>query len=175
MEKKLIISQKYQLKYSYYAITDGNIYSEVSGRILSKHLDKNGYEKVRLISEDGRHTYSVHRLILETFCPVLNMEFLQVNHIDGNKQNNQLINLEWVTCSENQLHAYKIGLKSQQGAQNNASKLTEQDVLKIIDLIQLKKYSLVEIGAMFNVGGDTIGAIKNKHNWTYLTKDTNFN
>lgn len=175
MEKKLIINQKYQLKYSYYAIADGNIYSEISGRNLNKHLDKNGYEKVRLISEDGRHTYSVHRLILEAFCPVPNMELLQVNHIDGNKQNNQLTNLEWVTCSENQLHAYKIGLKNQQGAQNNASKLTEQDVLEIIDLIQFKKYSLVEIGAMFNVSGDTIGAIKNKNNWTYLTKDINFN
>ena len=76
MEKRLIKSSKYQLKYNYYALENGNIYSEKTNKILSKHLDKDGYEKVRLVSEDGRHTYSVHRLILENFYPVEGMENL---------------------------------------------------------------------------------------------------
>lgn len=68
------------------------------------------------MSDDGkRHRYSVHRLILENFKPVENMDKMQVNHIDGNKWNNKLSNLEWVTCSENNKHAHKIGLKSQKG------------------------------------------------------------
>lgn len=175
MEKRLIVSNKYQLKYDYYALEDGNIYSEKTNKILSKHLDKDGYEKVRLISEDGRHTYSVHRLILESFLPIENMENLQVNHIDGNKQNNNLTNLEWCTCHENNLHAHRIGLKTQKGEKNNASKLTEDEVKEIIQLLLTKKYTQKEIGEKFGVCADTIGAIKMKHNWVYLTQDINFN
>lgn len=172
---KLIKSQKYTLKYNYYATEDGKIYSEYSKKFLTKHLDKDGYEKVRLVSEDGRHTYSVHRLILETFNPIENSQNKQVNHKDGDKQNNNLQNLEWVSCSENQKHAHQLNLKNQKGQNNNQSKLTESQVLEIIELILSKQYTLVEIGKKYGVCGDTIGAIKNKHNWTYLTKDINFN
>lgn len=174
--KKLIVHNKYQLKYNYYATDDGNIYSQKSSRNLSKHLDKDGYEKVRLITEDGRHTYSVHRLILETFNPVPNMINLQVNHKDGNKQNNNLSNLEWVTCQENIAHACQNNLRyNQQGENNNAAKLTENDVQQIIVLLLSHKYTQKEIGLQFNVSEDVVGAIKNKHNWIYLTQDINFN
>ena len=174
MNKKLITICKYNLKYPYYVTDTGEIYSEKTRKFMSKHLDRDGYEKVRLISEDGRHTYSVHRLVLENFNPIENMELFQVNHVDGNKTNNNLSNLEWVTCSENVKHAYSIGLHQQKGERNNGSKLKEKDVLEIIDLFLTKKYTLKQIGNMYNVCEDTIGAIKNKHNWTYLTQDIQF-
>lgn len=176
MDKKLIISKKYQLKYNYYALEDGNIYSETSNKNLSKHLDKDGYEKVRLVSLDGRHTYSVHRLILESFNPVDNMELLQVNHKDGNKRNNNLTNLEWTTCAENIQHACNNNLRHiQKGENNNQAKLSENDVKEIIKLLLEKELTQKEIGLKFNVTEDAIGAIKNKRNWKYLTKDINFN
>ena len=176
MEKRLIVSKKYQLKYDYYALEDGNIYSETSNRNLSKHLDKDGYEKVRLISLDGRHTYSVHRLILESFNPIEDMEILQVNHIDGNKQNNRLNNLEWTTSKENIQHACKNGLRhNQTGENNNATKLTEESVKLIVELLLEKKLTQKEIGKQFGVSEDVIGVIKNKRNWKHLTKDINFN
>lgn len=176
MNKKLIVSKKYELKYNYYTLEDGNIYSEKSNRNLSKHLDKDGYEKVRLVSLDGRHTYSVHRLILESFNPVDNMELLQVNHKDGNKRNNNLTNLEWTTCAENIRHACNNNLRHvQKGENNNQAKLSENDVKEIIKLLLEKELTQKEIGLKFNVTEDAIGAIKNKHNWKYLTKDINFN
>jgi hypothetical protein len=53
--------------------------------------------------------YALHRLVAQTFIPnVENKPF--VNHIDGNKINNSVENLEWVTCLENNLHNHKIGL-----------------------------------------------------------------
>ena len=53
--------------------------------------------------------YALHRLVAQTFIPNLeNKPF--VNHIDGNKTNNSVKNLEWATCSENNLHNHKIGL-----------------------------------------------------------------
>lgn len=176
MKSVKIKHSKYELKFDYYANDNGTIYSKKTNKILSPQLDKNGYEKVQLVSIDNkRHRYSVHRLILENFNPIENMEKLQVNHIDGNKRNNSLNNLEWVTCSENNKHAYQIGLKNQKGDKNNQSKLTESQVIEIINLILSKKYSLVEIGKMYDVCGDTISAIKNKHNWTYLTENIEFN
>ena len=69
------------------------------------------------------------------FNPTKNMNKLEVNHIDGNKKNNKLENLEWCTTSENQIHAFKIGLKeARKGEESNFSKLTKKDVKKVFEL-----------------------------------------
>lgn len=176
MKTVKISNCKYNLKYDYYVNEDGSIYSLISNKTLNWSLDKDGYAKVRLMSDDNkRHRYSVHRLVLENFNPIDNMDQLQVNHKDGNKLNNHLSNLEWVTSSENNLHKYKIGLASQKGENNNATHLTEQDVLKIINMLLSHQYTYKEIGQWFNVDEETIGAIKRKKNWKYLTEHIDFN
>ena len=89
--KKLITICKYDLKFNYYVTDDGKVWSERSQKFLNPQLDKNGYEKIQMVSKDGkRHRYSVHRLIMENFCPIKHMEVYQVNHKDGNKRNNCL-------------------------------------------------------------------------------------
>lgn len=72
---------------------------------LKKPRLKNGYQFVRL-SKEGKHTeISVHRLVLQTFKPNKNPElYTQINHIDENKENNRLDNLEWCTAEENNNH-----------------------------------------------------------------------
>ena len=152
MKTVKIVNCKYDLKYDYYANDNGSIYSAISNKTLSYQLDKDGYAKVQLSSTDGkRHRYSVHRLILENFQPVENMDKLQINHIDDNKLNNKLENLEWCDSSYNNTHAYKIGLKSQAGDKNNASKLTEKEVLEIIDLLLSKQFTYKEIALKYGV------------------------
>ena len=96
----------------YLACTDGHIYSNDfnhSGKrkILKECLDKDGYPYVRLYMNNKRHKKMVHRLIAETFLKN-NDNNLQVNHIDGNKQNNNIKNLEWVTCKQNIIHSYNV-------------------------------------------------------------------
>lgn len=176
MKSVKITHCKYELKFNYYANENGSIYSERTNKTLSYQLDKDGYAKVQMMSTDGkRHRYSVHRLILENFNPVEGMEDLQVNHIDGNKLNNRLENLEWVTCSQNNKHKYKIGLASQKGENNNASHLTEIDVKEIINMLLTKQYTQKQIGEKFGICADCIGAIKRKENWKHLTENIDFN
>lgn len=114
MEKRLITHAKYPLKFNYYVTDDGRIWSERTNKFLSFQVDKNGYKKVVLQSYDSKrgHRYSVHRLVLENFKPIPNMENFQVNHIDGDKTNNKLENLEWVTCQENIDHAINNNLRA---------------------------------------------------------------
>jgi len=84
-------------------------------KILKPGKDNGGYLRINLCKNGKQYTKKVHRLVLETFNPIENMDKLQANHIDGNKENNYIGNLEWMTCSENHKHAYRIGLMNHKG------------------------------------------------------------
>ena len=89
----------------------GDIYSEKYGKLFAKCKNSHGYVCVILRKNGIRYSKKVHRLVAETFLP--NPENKrEVNHIDGNKSNNELSNLEWVTSSENTRHAVNVGLIS---------------------------------------------------------------
>lgn len=89
----------------------GLVRSYLSGkpRILKSQIDKKGYSRIAITINRKKHTYKVHRLVAIAFLE--NPEDLpQVNHIDGNKQNNHVENLEWISNRDNALHAIKAGL-----------------------------------------------------------------
>lgn len=94
------------------------------------------YQIINLSKLDGKkRTFRVHRLVMMAFKPVENMDELEVNHLDGNKKNNKLENLEWCTTSENQKHAFKTGLqKARKGEDSNFAKLSKEDVDKVFEL-----------------------------------------
>lgn len=87
---------------------DGRTY-EYSSKLIKHKADKRGYPYVGLNKAGKKTAKRVHRLVAETFLPVRDKS-LEVNHIDGNKNNNKLSNLEWVTSSENTLKGYELGL-----------------------------------------------------------------
>lgn len=83
----------------------------LKGRVLKENIGKFGYRKSILTKNHKAKTLLLHRLVANTFIP--NPENKpQVNHIDGNKGNNNVDNLEWVTASENVKHAYSTELKN---------------------------------------------------------------
>lgn len=79
------------------------------GKQLRPSVDKYGYERVVLTKNGIRKTYSVHKLVALAFIPNPENK-TTINHIDGNKRNNNVSNLEWATEKENQNHKWKNGL-----------------------------------------------------------------
>jgi hypothetical protein len=78
----------------------GRVFNKETGEFLTPQPTEKGYLRVDLYAKDGRRHFKVHRLVAEAFIPNPN-EKPQVNHIDGNNQNNSVTNLEWVTNAEN--------------------------------------------------------------------------
>lgn len=126
----------------YYVSTFGNVrYKDHSNRKLT--LDSHGYYKISLYKRDRAF---VHRLVAETFIPnPENKPF--VNHIDGNKTNNCVENLEWCTHKENMKHASENGL--------SCHKISVADRPKIAQLYE-EGYSTREIGKMFNIDNKSV-------------------
>lgn len=78
-------------------------------KLLSKRIDRGGYYSVRLCRQGQICTLFLHRLLAIAFIPYVKSKPF-INHINGNKLDNSLDNLEWCTHSENIKHAYKTGL-----------------------------------------------------------------
>ena len=139
-----------------------------NGRILSPKFNGH-YNQIRLCKDGECTMFSIHRLVATHFVDnPLNKE--QVNHIDGNKTNNFYKNLEWVTHSENGLHAYETRLRvSQKGEDHGRAKLTEKEVLAIFYLVQTGKFEQKEIADMFNIHLATVSDIKLRKKWKHIT------
>lgn len=147
-------------KSNYFISEEGKVYNQKTNKFLSGSLDTCGYLRFRL---KGKNV-SIHRMVLETFNPCPNMNSLEVNHIDGNKTNNRLGNLEWVTHQENMTHAVKTKLTkncSRAGIKNNKAKLTEEQV----KAIRQDNRTCQEIANEYGLVKSTISAIKNYRLW----------
>ncbi len=91
-----------------YIVNKNNKQQYYNGKILKGNIRK-GYLKLTLSKDNSQKTVPIHILVAKAFIP--NPENKpEVNHIDGEKTNNCVSNLEWATRSENELHAYKNGL-----------------------------------------------------------------
>ena len=100
--KKIIINNQE----SFYSVSNfGNVRNDSTKTLLLGSIANNGYRMVHLRHRIDK-VCSVHRLVMKTFSPCEEMDDLQINHIDGNKLNNNVKNLEWCTAIENMRHSY---------------------------------------------------------------------
>ena len=95
-------------------VSNGTGLATLPTRILKQGINYKGYPIIYLSKNSKSRTLPIHRLVAKAFIPNPKNK-PQVNHIDGNKVNNNASNLEWVTNSENQVHAYEMGLNSVTG------------------------------------------------------------
>lgn len=127
----------------------------LKGRWIKPFIDSGGYFYTRL----KKQHIAIHRLVASAYIPNSDNK-PQVNHKDGNKLNNNVDNLEWVTESENSQHAYDTGLRGIAENHCNA-KLSNYDVLEIKKLYSSGKYTQKEIGVMFNTAHTNVSRIVN--------------
>ncbi len=154
--------------YEKYSVSDfGRIRNDKTGRIMKTPCGKNGYARLMLYNDMGGSCKTVHKLVVKTFIPnTENKE--QINHIDGNKMNNNVTNLEWVSPSENIRHSFVNGLsKGPKGEINGQCKLTEVEVLEIRRL-RKEGWKQNEIARKFNVVQGQISYIVNKKSWVHV-------
>lgn len=137
-------------------------------KMLSAFKEPKRYVRVVLHLNNKGKSSRVHRLVAKAFIPnPENKPF--INHIDGNKHNNLVSNLEWCTQSENVIHSYANGLQGVcKGADNHLSKLIDQDIRKIRELYKTGQYSYRKIGDMFSVTASAIHCIVSKKSWRHV-------
>jgi len=99
-------------------------------RMMVPELTNRGYTRACLTRNNARVRELVHRLVAQAFLPPSASQF--INHKDGDKTNNCVSNLEWVTAGENTRHAWKTGLCSAlRGQRHGGAVLTEGDIVEI--------------------------------------------
>ena len=104
--KRIIVNNK---ETAYQISMFGNIISDHTGDLLKYYKDKDGYNRISLFINGKKKNFYVHRLVAMSFVINSNLEkYNIVNHLNGNKDDNHYMNLEWTDISGNTLHGFKI-------------------------------------------------------------------
>jgi len=138
-------------------------------RILKPGLDSAGYPLVTLCRHGEHYSARVHRLVAGAFLERPSPAHTDVNHKNGNKQDNRIENLEWVTPAENMQHSYDVlGRLGPRGEIQGNSRLTRDDAKRIRRLYATGQYSQRELARMFGVGQMTISDIVRRETWKHV-------
>jgi hypothetical protein len=142
--------------------------AQYKGRVIKVVANPvHGYGQVSLVGQNGKKSFRAHRLVAQAFIP--NPEKKPyINHIDCEKLNNRVENLEWVTAKENTAHIFKLGRENRnKGEQCANSKLRKEDIHGI-------RYALLsgvrnfKIAKLYGVSQSTIGDIAAGRTWSHL-------
>lgn len=135
-----------------------SFYKSKKGKIR-KNCDQGDYFYLPLRKDGVARNYYIHRLVALNFLETVEGKN-EVNHIDGNKYNNRLDNLEWVTSAENKAHAYKTGLNMCIGENHWNAKLSNLKIQAIKELCFSGRFTEREIGEIFEISQSTVNEIK---------------
>ena len=148
-------------------VQKNGVLKKVKGVILKQATTIHGYKRVCLRRDDNKTMAVVHRLVMLAFKYNGKKKF--VNHIDGNKTNNKLSNLEWCTPQENSQHA-KVNklMNNSYGSKNGATKLTESNVLSILEGAS-DGFTASDMAKYYGVTKATVLALLNGYTWSWCT------
>jgi len=146
------------------------------GKILNIYKCRDGYYNIELSKLCKGKNKMIHRLVAETFIDN-KKQYPCVNHIDGNKLNNRVDNLEWCTHSENSIHSFKIGLhkntiiKCREMGKNNCKKVNQYDLSKkyIKTFNSMKEAAQITNSLITGISYCVLGKRKSHNNfiWKY--------
>ena len=150
---------------NYYQISNTGKIKNKNGKLLKPYL-QNGYLRIGLFKNNKTKSFYIHRLVATAF--IKNKENKPIiNHIDGNKLNNSVNNLEWCTYAENNQHAYKYKLKIPKillGEESPHHKLNKQDIKYIRSHWN---YNTKELAKKFNISTTHVRRIVKNECWKY--------
>lgn len=143
----------------------GRLYSKRTNKILKCRKTKSGYSEIHTYVSNKSVSFRIHRLVAVAF--ISNPENKrEVNHIDGDKSNNRSDNLEWVTSSENVIHAFKNNLMNvSKGEDHFRAVLNWDKVREIRHIYKTNSISTNAIARLYGVSGGTIRAILYNKTW----------
>lgn len=157
--------------YPYYMVSNfGKVYHRYLKIIMKPGLETSGYYFIILSTINGQKIVQMNRLVLMTFNPINNPENYQANHINGNKLNNELSNLEWTTRSENITHAYKTGLHPKP----SNTIIDIETAKKIVCMLDMGK-KCKDIAYILDVNENIVNSIKKKESWKEVSEGHDFN
>lgn len=154
---------KKSLNKLYWVSERGDVVNASTGFTLSPTLSSDGYCKLGVITGQ----VSVHRLVVEAFTGEI-PEGLQVNHLDGNKQNNHISNLELCTAQENTLHAYRTGLAKGRAGEENAMNQYPESLIKVVYSLIRKGLSNMDISKITNIPWRYVSLLRKGERWSHL-------
>lgn len=160
-------------RYTYFCSADGDVYSMLTHRFLEPTNDASGYKCAGLKAEaGGKKRYGIAKLILATWKGWYpdDMDDPTVEHIDGDRQNNNIDNLMWLTRSENSKNRHY----TVRGSEHKFAKLNESQVIEICNIMQYSKMSMRRIAEMYHVSIYAIEDINSGKNWHHISKDFDF-
>jgi hypothetical protein len=139
-------------------------------KIMKNTTISDGYVVVTLQTKKRSKAFYLHRLLATHFLENPDNK-LQVNHLDGDKHDYNLFNLEWSTPSENEQHAYDTGLKKGcKGTNNGMSKLSEAQVVDIKTSLSMN-ISPTQIAKSMNINRNIVYKIKSGLRWKHIKKN----
>jgi hypothetical protein len=155
----------------YYITHDGKVYNS-RGLKLKTGISQTGYEKTSFKAEDGGNMYKVvHRLVAQAFIPNPDNK-PYVNHIDGDKLNNHVDNLEWCTPSENMKHAAEV--LGRGTGDNNGNRTIDSKTAEKICVLLEQGHKNFEIAEALSVGPHIVANIRNGNCWRKISEKYKF-
>lgn len=168
------VEYPYVMKKRYKIDIYGNVYDKKRDIFLNRILNSDGYWTVSIRTKrngkEKTRSILLHRLVATAFLPN-DKKYPMVNHLDGNKQNPCVTNLEWCDAKRNNNHAIETGLR-RIGEDSPNSTITNEQAIKICELLQEGK-TIKAISNATGIKRSIIHNIKNGISWKHISKKYN--
>lgn len=145
---------------------DGIARGSKVGRILSLCVGSNGYYAISLHNKKNIKYTIPSNLVAQAFLGKRPKGYV-INHMDGNKLNNRVDNLEYTTYSRNIIHALDLGLRNGRGENHYMTKLTNKDVINIRNIYASGKIRQFEIANKYSISSSLLNNILKRKSWTH--------